>query len=498
MGAVGARAVCDDLARHGHTVIELERGSTDTRLWKEVKRKRVRIPDLVCQTCGMRIESRAKTEAALSMSHSPTEEERCWDFGLVDGDYIAFPVCQAVEERYWSSGRLFLRRSYWHERNWVRWEPKDHINYVQVSAFRSAAHTRSSRKGVTEGSETSITWDATFSTRTGYVERVSQHKVSIRRAEDGHRHTWTIPAGQEILVRGGDSVSENQLIGSAATPVGARQLACGKELSKNHIDRLLRSRERTQRFTGVKLARIRKDSSFREQVSQLTADDEEDVYVRLEGASYLSSVCGLSARELFKPYCDSSDEQTRLEAVVAMHEAATDEAVDFLCEILEAADQPYFLRSAAAWSLSRVGRQAALARLVRAFADVDRGIREEALDGIVSIGRPALSFLLAGLEDANEGLAAGCAEALRRQRPLDEEAHRELTEQLRSGRATAWTVWLLGHLPRDQISTSIAGLQESAPELHYAISLLWSFTESWISRRWELQRGAEPEVPDAT
>ena len=33
-GAIGTRAVCDDLRHHGHTMVELERGSLDTKLWK--------------------------------------------------------------------------------------------------------------------------------------------------------------------------------------------------------------------------------------------------------------------------------------------------------------------------------------------------------------------------------------------------------------------------------------------------------------------------------
>lgn len=45
VGAVGARSVVSDLAEHGHRIAELERGSTDTKLWKDVKRKQVRIPD---------------------------------------------------------------------------------------------------------------------------------------------------------------------------------------------------------------------------------------------------------------------------------------------------------------------------------------------------------------------------------------------------------------------------------------------------------------------
>src|SRR5258708_10429184 len=93
IGAIGSRAICTDLSSHGHNMVELERGSTDTKLWKEVKRKRVRIPDLVCTLCGQRAENRAKTKAELSMSHSPTDQERPWDFVIVEADSTGFPVC---------------------------------------------------------------------------------------------------------------------------------------------------------------------------------------------------------------------------------------------------------------------------------------------------------------------------------------------------------------------------------------------------------------------
>ena len=49
-----------------------------------------------------------------------------------------------------------------------------------------------------------------------------------------------------------------------------------------------------------------------------------------------------------------------------------------------------------------------------------------------------------------------------------------------------WPVWLFGNLPRQQAAPLIAELQTTAPQLHYAVSLLWSFTESWIAQRWEL------------
>lgn len=58
IGAVGIRGVFDDLACHGHRVQELELASNDTKLWKDAEGQRVRMPDLVCRRCGLRIESR--------------------------------------------------------------------------------------------------------------------------------------------------------------------------------------------------------------------------------------------------------------------------------------------------------------------------------------------------------------------------------------------------------------------------------------------------------
>ena len=191
LGAVGSRRVAQDLDRLGHRIAELERGAMDTKLWKDIKRKRVRIPDLVCERCGLRVESRAKTKTELSMSHSPTDHERAWDFGMVDSDVIAFPVCKAGEEKLRSSGRLKESVSYWHERNWIRWHPEGKVNYVRVGQFLALPPGRASTKGVVEGSETSVSWKTRFSSRTGVVESIQGQRITIARAGDGHRYTQT-------------------------------------------------------------------------------------------------------------------------------------------------------------------------------------------------------------------------------------------------------------------------------------------------------------------
>lgn len=492
IGAVGSRAVCEDLSSHSHRMVELERGSTDTKLWKEVKRKRVRIPDLVCTRCGQRAESRAKTKAELSMSHSPTDQERAWDFGMIDGDLIGFPVCEALDEKYWSAGRLQASNSYWHERNWVRWQTRGKINYFRVATFRRSAHTRVSTKGVTEGSETSVSWDAVFASRDGTIEKLEGRKITIKRTGDGHRNTRTISPAHELFVRQSDLVRLNQVIAGLIRPLTTEEIACPGQMPAGHITQLLGSRERTQRFTGVKLARLRKEPQFCGLVRELSGDEEEDVYIRLEGISYLTAVCGESARDLFTPYLQSVDQQTQLESVIALGEAANTDAIELLSEILDSPEQPYFVRSAAAWCLSRAGNVDAAARLMRAFADIDPNIREEALEGLVSIGGPAIPLLVEGIREVDPDIAAGCAEALRQQqRKLPAGLIERISADATAAGSISWAAWLLGQLPREQVMNTIADIQDSAPALHYALSLLWAFTESWIARRWELHPNAE-------
>jgi len=491
LGAVGTRAVTVHLARHSHQTVELEQGSTDTKLWKDVKRKRVRIPDLVCVRCGLRIESRAKTKAELSMSHTPSDEARAWDFGMVDTDYVAFPVCRA-DEVPWSVGRLSDQGSYWHERTWIGWRTIERINYFTVAAFRAVPYSRITTKGVTEGSETSVAWPAIFATRPGIVTAIEGRKVVIQPAAGGRRTPRTIPPHQTIFVSVDDVIETNQVLASAVRAIPMTELACPGSLPDHHIDHLLASRERTLRFTGIKLARLRREPQYQSTAEELVGDDEEDVYVRLEAASYLTAVCGRPAQPLFDPYLTNPEEQTRLEAVIALAEAGTSQAVEILSSLLDAEHQPHFLRSAAAWGLGRIGGEVAISRLMRAFSDVNYKIREEALELLATLGVSATPILLNGIRETDSAIAAGAAEALRQQESLPQSAITRLVEELRSETPSQWAVWLFGHLPRDQVAITIADLQQTSPPLHYAISLLWSFMESWIAGHWEAYPNGKP------
>ena len=120
---------------------------------------------------------------------------------------------------------------------------------------------------------------------------------------------------------------------------------------------------------------------------------------------------------------------------------------------------------------------------------MDQNLREESLAGILSISSDTVPTLLSGLRDIDPAIAAGSAEALRQHGALSTEALLQITDQLAGVNPSVWAVWLAGHLPRHRLAGAVADLQHKAPELHYAITLLWSFVESWVARRWELSPG---------
>ncbi len=406
VGAIGTRAVINDLRPYGHEFIELERGSTDTKLWRGVKRKRVRIPDLVCRNCGQRIECRAKTKNDLAMSHSPNDEERTWNFGMVGTDWIGFPVCTAIEEVDTTIGRLKGSGSFWNEVNRIRWTTNTSVNYFTVAEFEKHQHNRSSTKSGAEGAETFIQWKATFCTKQqGVVSQVNhaEGKITVK-PSDGRAHTWTVSSPLRIVVSEGDEVHFGQVLAAAPQPISVQDLNCCGDLSLDQISEMLSSRQRTRRFTGVKLARVRQVRELQSSIQSIAQDPDEDVYVRLEAATYLVGVCGHSADSLFGEFVDGNDEQNQLESVIAMGEARTEGAVRLLASVLHDVNRPYFLRSAAAWSLGQTQFESANEQLVAAFADLDHKLRHESLETLVGLGGRSVERLLAGLRESNSDI----------------------------------------------------------------------------------------------
>ena len=155
IGAIGTQKVIEDLTNQGHTPVELERGSTGYKIWKTIKIKRVRVPDILCINSGIRVESRAKTKLIITMSHSSADETRGWDFGLKDEDFAALVVCEKVGDEP------------------IDWVADNNVQYIKIVDLRKALADnkviQEKPKGAQEGFESRLTWHSSVASSDGQV-----------------------------------------------------------------------------------------------------------------------------------------------------------------------------------------------------------------------------------------------------------------------------------------------------------------------------------------
>ncbi|MBI2513673.1 MAG: HEAT repeat domain-containing protein [Opitutae bacterium] len=492
MGAVGSQAVKRDMTEQGHAIVELERGSLDAKIWKDPKRKRVRIPDLVCTCCGQRVEVRAKSEPKISMSHSPTIPERRWDYGMVSNDWIAIPICRKQlpdDDRadHWTRGMLVHETSYWHEKEWVRWQPQGTVNYFTVDAFRAVTPDQTERKGVEEGAETTLTWRACFAPITGRVQNISGAFITIA-ANDGKRKRagWQDMA---LHVRRGDSVIANQVIACKAVPIPTEDRTCRGGLTAQNIAALLRAPQLPVRFAGVKLARIKRLQTLAGEIRAIADSPDEDIYVRLEAKAYLCGVLGDDVARAFGPALSALDKPDQLEAIIAIGEIGNESAATVLAEVLGDSRKDYFLRAAAAYCLGRLGEFPVARRaLVNAFSTQSHQVREDALIALADAGFGALTELFAGLVQREAAdIQAGCAEAIRwlarRSNPADVAARiaPELANAVSNENRTALAVWLSGQLSPEIMRPALGAILDTDARLAYTLTVAWAFAQSWIA-----------------
>jgi hypothetical protein len=341
---------------------------------------------------------------------------------------------------------------------------------------------------VTEGSELTLTWNAKFATCSGKVEAIVGNVIKLR-ADGGRMRSLRISPNLNAYVKAGDEVAKNQILCSGPSPMSIESLKCPRKLSNGFIERCLTSRERTVRFSGIKLSRLCHLTKNLATITEMASDAHEDLYVRLEAVSYLASLREIPVGQLFEEYLRSPDAQIKLESVITIGEVRTSDAIKLLGSILHDQKQEYFLRSAAAWALGNLQTTESQEQLKRAFADVRLDIREEALDALVAIGESVLPVLLPGIGEDDEDIASGCAEVVRQLTGDNSSTFIRIAHELQQPSPPKWLVWIAGHTSPEELRAVVGNLSTLSTEVAYALNLLWSFSRSWITRRWEFQKG---------
>ncbi len=464
MGAIGVRRVYEDLQKQGHHLVELERGSMGFKIWKSIKIKRIRVPDLLCITCGRRIESRAKTKLELSMSHSTSDRERSWDYNLADDDVVAFVVCHRNGSRP------------------IDWKAEELVQYVPVSELRKAEQegltiiTRP--KGAEEGFEARIIWPAIVAKASGTIESIDNDSIRYRRDHDKKIITskltkqglklkplWTLE----------EQCAAHQIL--AANVKVTRELPCQSQ-SIEYIGRLTSSALH-ERYAAVKaLAAAEPNKQIILALRERLKDRTEHIYIRLEAAANLARWGVEEGWEFIDETLRSKYHQERLEAVIILGEIPNEKAYERLCQVVKDKEQPSEIRAGAAWSLGEFRSPDALNVLVPCFDDTDDSIRFEAARSLARLAENAYSHIVEQFRTTTPERRPGIAWALSRI------ARSDIVDLLRNRKndddIRHWLSYIIGLRGQQTFIERIEDLRNVDSEVYFTVTVLWKIMSSWI------------------
>jgi HEAT repeat protein len=424
------------------------------------------VPDILCLKSGIRIESRAKTKLEISMSHSPSNQNRGWDSGLSDDDWIAFPKCDKVGESP------------------TDWKASDNVQFFTVlslrEAFKKKQVIQEAAKGTQEGSEIRLTWPSAVANNDGVVTEIKGEKIKYKRKSDERIISIALRRRNIVLkplVKVGDNIVSNQFIASVVEPVKSVELKTdiGSDFYIKKLDSLILS----ERFAAAKALRFLGDNKAIPKLINRVNDNKEHIYVRLEAAATLVKLGNEDKFEFLKQLLEDSYFENRLETVIVLSELKTQTSIGMLTNVIFNDSQPVEVRAGAAWALGEIKNSYVVSALIKAFDTQELRIKEDAAKALLKVGGKAVKNLLDALQNSREDIRAGAAWSLSRINELD---IRDLSSKLQNTEIRKWVAWILGHKSRDEVENKLNGLKEKDPEVYFAATVLWTALNSWIVR----------------
>lgn len=273
VGAAGTNATMSRLRDLGFDPIELERGSTGFKIWKRIKIKRVRVPDILCLKTGRRFESRGKTKLEISMSHSLKDPRRAWNAGMRDDDLVSIVMFDQNEV-----SPLNLQQV-------------SPVHFVRVQDLRHVFDLGqvevTTPKGVEEGSEIRVIWTCATANEDGVIVQADAKSIRVK-PNSGARTQFIrcIRRGGAVVLSPqaavGAAVRANQIVASVV-PV-TTDPPCPAPVDENYFTERLGSVNLSERYAAAKALRYRGYTSARTALESRVEDADEDIYVKLEAA----------------------------------------------------------------------------------------------------------------------------------------------------------------------------------------------------------------------
>ncbi|WP_419855756.1 HEAT repeat domain-containing protein [Candidatus Poriferisodalis sp.] len=456
MGAVGAATAADVLRdRYGHQPIEFERYAMANKVWQS-KVKRLRLPDLLCVRCGLRVEARAKSKLGIVLSHSDTPGRRWDDGGMRDSDLYAFMRAD-------SSGFPPVAA-----------EP----DWFTTAALRSSVANarRSQPKAASEGSEVTLRWPCWVPSYGGTFEGVDdQDRIVVtddtgRRRNYWHWRNWTGPR-YRYLQPGDTFEPDERIVAGIVEPPAS--LACPGETW--NVLEAIRSPDPVERLGAVRALSVADRADMAALLFRVADDPHEDWRIQLEARAALARSDPDRWVPAITSTVDAATERERsMEAVLALAEVSAPAATHALSDIAAQLDLHEDVRAAAAWGVGQ-GAAADPVRLLPAALDPEPIVAFHAVAAIDTVTADMEATLLEWLDSGNQRKASTAANVLARTGSVD--ALLDAYEQLEQARP--WALYALGLMGASAVRTRAAGRLTTA--LRIALEPMWLRELDWLN-----------------
>lgn len=467
IGAIGTKKTFDELLKSGHNPIELERGSMSYKIWKSIKIKRIRVPDLLCIKCGKRIESRAKTNLEITMSHSISDPERGWDAGLMDNDYIALVGCE--------KGGLEP----------IDWQPIGPVQYIKVEDLKNSFNNRDvffiEPKGSQEGFESRIIWPSSIVKASGKISEVNDNQIKYKRNSDNRTITLSLTKKKDSnsqklnpLFSVGDSVEVNQII-SSVVPVSFH-FDC-EEIGIEHFIDNINSKNLSDRYAAAKALSFSKPQDSLKYLKSRIEDENEHIYVRLEAAASICKMNILDGYKFLTQSLSSDYLEHVLETVIVLSEINTDDSNELLISVLENPELHPELRAGAAWGLGEQNNPVALSALIFSFNELDELIRIEAARSLGKLSEKFGQVLIDRFIESSDIERPGIAYALTKLSTISVD---KLIKNVKDDDSRHWISYILGMKNEEQFISELEKIKDSDPEVYFAVTVLWKILNNWV------------------
>ena len=469
VGAAGTNATIERLREMGFNPIELERGSTGFKIWKKIKIKRVRVPDVLCLNTGLRFESRGKTKLEISMSHSLKDPKRAWNAGMRDDDLVSIVVFEQSQE-----DPLDLK-------------PISPVHFVNVKdmrkAFTEGQVSITQPKGVEEGSEIRVVWTCAGANQRSVVHTVEPGKVSLTPILEARRQSIQLSRSHGKItllpqVKAGQTVDTNQIV-AAVVPIKIT-LKLPASVNESYFVKKLTSVNLSERYAAAKALRYRGYDTAKPVLISRMKDDDEDIYVQLEAAAALAAYDDPNGWKFLENKLRSPVTavplETQLETVIVASEISKSRSESLLIEVLQNSQRDDELRAGAAWALGQFASTKSATALADTFNSSPLEIKVEAARALLRIAEPQIPHLIDLLKNGDPDKRDGLSWVLARTgnfNPSDLVTGAD--ENLRK-----WMSYIVGFGKDKFVQSDVEKICKADPEVYFAASVLWQIVASWV------------------